>query len=170
MVWKGAPGKRVGFGVKGQVVYAWYCDAGNTPDTTAAFKENVFPAGNAQHCVDDTVNVCYNKKAILAHNDARARHGSPDLTYDREIAKAAQQQLVSVLGSCSGTGTFRGTSKQERPYKYQDCAENYYQPPNVAQDDLMSTDAATDHWVEGQAYWDYDKGAPVVTYADDAIL
>lgn len=60
----------------------------------------MFTAGNPQHCVDDTVNVCYNKKAILAHNDARVRHGSPDLTYDRAIAKAAQAHLVKTLGSC----------------------------------------------------------------------
>jgi uncharacterized protein YkwD len=170
MVWKGAAGKRVGFGVKDRVVYAWYCDAGNTPDTTAAFKDNVFTAGNPKHCVDDTVNVCYNKKAILAHNDARARHGSPDLTYNREIAKAAQAQLVSVLGSCSGSGTFKGTTKHERPYKYQDCGENYYADPNLVTDDLMSTDAATQKWLDGQSYWDYDKGAANPTYGTPAIL
>jgi hypothetical protein len=121
LVWKGQPGKRVGFGVKDRVVYAWYCDAGNTPDTTAAFKDNVFPAGSPQHCIDDTVNVCYNKKAILAHNDARERHGSPNLTYNRAIAKAAQAHLVKSLGSC-GPGMFRidfkGTTKHDRPYKY----------------------------------------------------
>lgn len=118
MVWKGQPGKLVGFGVKDSIVYAWYCDAGNTPDTTAAFKDNVFPAGSPQHCIDDTVNVCYNKKAILAHNDARERHGSPNLTYNRAIAKAAQAHLVKSLGSCGGGAAFTGTTKHDRPYKY----------------------------------------------------
>jgi len=160
IVWKGDAGKRVGFGVKGTSVYAWYCAAGNTPDTPAAFKANVFTAGNAARCVDDTVNVCYNKKAILAHNDARARHGSPDLTYDRAIAKAAQAQLVKSLGSCGGTGTFKGSTKYDRPYAYQDCSENYYVgiTYNVGTDALMSTDAATQHWLDGQSYWDYELG------------
>ena len=171
MVWKGAPGKKVGFGVKDRVVYAWYCDAGNTPATATAFKDNVFAAGNRKHCVDDTVNVCYNKKAILAHNDAKARHGSPALTYDREITKSAHAQLLEVLGTCSGAvGTFTGTIKHDRPYKYQDCGENYYQPPTLAADDLMSTDAATQHWLDGQSYWDYDAGAAASGYGAPAAL
>jgi hypothetical protein len=32
IVWKGANGKKVGFGVKGTKVVAWYCPTGNTPD------------------------------------------------------------------------------------------------------------------------------------------
>jgi hypothetical protein len=64
------------------------------------------------------VNVCYNKKAILAHNDARERHGSPNLTYNRAIAKAAQAHLVKSLGSCGGGAAFSGTTKHDRPYKY----------------------------------------------------
>jgi hypothetical protein len=161
MVWKGAAGKRVGFGVKDRLVYAWYCPAGNTPETPAAFKANVFPAGNPAHCIDDTVNVCYNKRAILAHNDARARHGAPDLTYDRAIAKAAQTQLVEALGSCTGSAAFTGTTRHQRPYKYKDCGENYYQPMNLASDDLMSTDAATQQWLDGNQYWDFNAGGAV---------
>lgn len=43
IVWKGAPGKKVGFGIRGAEVYAWYCnEAGNTPDTPDAFRKNVF--------------------------------------------------------------------------------------------------------------------------------
>jgi len=88
-VWKGQNGKKVGFGVKAGEVYAWYCPQGNTPNTAQAFKDNVFPAGNEAQCVDDTVNLCYNRKAVLANNDVRDRHGSPDLTMNRDIAKAA---------------------------------------------------------------------------------
>jgi len=133
----------------------------------------VFTAGNQEHCVDDTVNVCYNKKAILDHNDARELHGSPDLTYNRAIAKAAQAQLVKALGSCGAGGTFGGTNKHDRPYKYQECGENYYQPAalshtHISTDDLMSTNAATQHWRDGQSYWDYDKGAANPTSSDSS--
>jgi hypothetical protein len=37
MVWKGAKGKKVGFGIKGKNVYAWYCPKGNDPMTKTAF-------------------------------------------------------------------------------------------------------------------------------------
>jgi len=133
LVWKGSPGKKVGFGVKGKTVYAWYCPAGNTPETADAFKKNVFTAGEASLCVDDKVNICYNKRAVLAHNDARKRHGSPPLTYNRAIAKAAQLYLEKSLGpSCANY--FTGSTRQQRPYKYQDCHENYYRPVNAILD------------------------------------
>jgi uncharacterized protein YkwD len=54
----------------------------------------VFEAGNAEYCVDDTVNTCYNKKAVNIHNDLRIDHGSPDLTFSHDIAKAAQAELA----------------------------------------------------------------------------
>jgi len=82
-------------------VYAWYCDQpGNSPDTPDAFKKNVFQAGSKEHCIDDTVNICYNKKETLFHNDVRILHGSPGLTFNRPLAKAAQTYLKEKLGAC----------------------------------------------------------------------
>lgn len=62
IVWKGSAGKLVGFGIKDKTVIAWYCPAGNAPNDAVTFKANVFKAGNADLCVSDTVNQCYNKK------------------------------------------------------------------------------------------------------------
>lgn len=165
IVWKGETGKKVGFGVHKGVVYAWYCPAGNTPDTATAFKENVFPAGNQEHCFDGTVNVCYNRAAILAHDDAREQHGSPKFEkYDRTIAKAAQAHLEKTLGSCGKT--FTGTKKNERPYDYRGCQENYYQDAARLAGELLPPDAATKHWLGGQEWWEYEKGAADPTASD----
>jgi uncharacterized protein YkwD len=117
-------------------VYAWYCPQGNTPNTAQAFKDNVFPAGNEKQCVDDTVNLCYNRKAVLANNDVRDRHGSPDLTMNRDIAKAAQKRLAEAYPSCV-SGSFTGTTRSDRPYKYRDCSEAYF-TYNFDSDKLMS--------------------------------
>jgi len=62
MVWKGAAGKKVGFGIKKTNVYAWYCPPGNSPMTKPAFKKNVCEAGCKEWCVEETVNKCYNNK------------------------------------------------------------------------------------------------------------
>jgi hypothetical protein len=62
MVWKGAAGKKVGFGIKDTNVYAWYCPTGNSPMTKTAFQENVCEAGCPKWCVEETVNKCYNNK------------------------------------------------------------------------------------------------------------
>lgn len=59
------------------------------PDEADDFKKNVFEAGNDKLCIDDTVNTCYNKKAVNRHNDVRILHGSPDLSRSHTIAKAA---------------------------------------------------------------------------------
>jgi len=37
MVWKGAKGKKVGFGVKDDKAVAWYCLTGNEPDLATDF-------------------------------------------------------------------------------------------------------------------------------------
>jgi len=37
MVWKGAKGKKVGFGVKDDKAVAWYCLTGNEPDVATDF-------------------------------------------------------------------------------------------------------------------------------------
>jgi hypothetical protein len=37
MVWKGDANKKVGFGVKEDKAVAWYCKAGNEPETPTDF-------------------------------------------------------------------------------------------------------------------------------------
>jgi uncharacterized protein YkwD len=90
MVWKGASGKKVGFGINNNVVVAWYCPTGNDPDTSQEFKDNVCDAGCPKWCVTDSVNKCYNDKQVNKHNKLRELHGSPKLVFDHDLAKAAQ--------------------------------------------------------------------------------
>lgn len=92
----------------------------------------------------------------------RKLHGSPGLTFNRPLAKAAQAYLKDKLGSCGSLNTFKGSTKSDRPYKYQDCSENYYTA--IDSDKLMATEVATQQWIDGQGYWDFNKGAPFEGY------
>ena len=96
IVWKGVATKQVGFGVKGTRVVAWYCPSGNTPDDATSFKANVCEAGCPAECITDTVNTCYNNNQIRRHNEFRTFHGSPNLVFDQDTAKAAQTMLAKV--------------------------------------------------------------------------
>jgi phage gp16-like protein len=80
MVWKGTA--KVGFGIKGKWVIAWYCDKGSTGNN-ADFKQNV-----GEKCEKDGVNTCYNEIALKAHNVKRKEHEAKDLVYDKDMAKA----------------------------------------------------------------------------------
>lgn len=102
IVWKGKATKKVGFGINGINVYAWYCPTGNDPDQAASFKENVCEAACTKWCVTDTVNKCYNEKAIKKHNTYREYHGAGKVTFSHDIAKAAQKKLEGVINCGSG--------------------------------------------------------------------
>jgi len=65
IVWKATT--KVGFGIKGKYVIAWYCETmGNV---AGKYKENV-----VQDCVKDGVDTCYALRALNAHNVKRSRH------------------------------------------------------------------------------------------------
>lgn len=63
MIWKSST--TVGFGIhKNRSVVAWYCaKAGNLPDNTKAFSENVNDV-----CIVNGYNKCYNDMALKYHN------------------------------------------------------------------------------------------------------
>jgi len=92
----------------------------------------------------------------------RVDHGSPDLTFNHEIAKAAQAELKKRFpNSSTCAGNFVGTSSADRPHAYKDCGENYFYNSN--KETLIATDAATDRWYQGNLYWDYKNGVPSVS-------
>lgn len=75
------------FGIKGRWVYARYCDKGGeiVPDK-AKNKANL-----AQDCIQDGVDVCFQKAALQAHNEYRARHrGGRPLAPDRAASAYIQ--------------------------------------------------------------------------------
>lgn len=54
MVWKKTT--KVGFGIKGKYVIAWYCEAKGNAGSTTEFKKNV-----GEKCINaDKINTCYN--------------------------------------------------------------------------------------------------------------
>jgi hypothetical protein len=89
MSWR--PTTKVGFGVRGKFVAAWYCEvAGNpTSATTEDYKENV-----KKDCLVDGVDKCYLELALAAHNAYRAQHkGGKAL----ETYLEASQRIQAVL-------------------------------------------------------------------------
>jgi len=68
MMWKGT--KKVGFGVRGRWVIAWYCNEKGNTGNKANFIKNV-----GEHCVaSNKVNSCFNDLATEQHNAKRAQH------------------------------------------------------------------------------------------------
>jgi len=58
MIWN--DNDKVGFGVKGKWVVAWFCPGGNTPeDSQQAFVDNVNDV-----CLFEGYDRCYNKMAL----------------------------------------------------------------------------------------------------------
>lgn len=67
MVWRST--SNVSFGIKGRYVYARYCSQkGNTGD-----KDN-YIANVKKDCIKNGVDVCFEKAALDAHNEKRAKH------------------------------------------------------------------------------------------------
>lgn len=67
MVWKSTT--RVAFGIKGRWVYARYCsNAGNTGGASN------YRAEVEEDCLKDDIDVCFQRAALRAHNEKRARH------------------------------------------------------------------------------------------------
>jgi hypothetical protein len=67
MVWKATT--TVAFGIKGRWVYARYCRVAGNTGTTAGYLTNV-----EEDCLKDDIDVCFQRAALRAHNEKRARH------------------------------------------------------------------------------------------------
>jgi uncharacterized protein YkwD len=81
VVWKATT--KVGFGVKGKYVVAWYCEDQGAIGDEAAFKKNI-----EESCIQKNgVNKCYNDQALKANNKLRDDHGTEALSWDEKAAK-----------------------------------------------------------------------------------
>jgi len=138
MVWKGTT--KAAFAIKGRWVYARYCSVEGNTGTTAAFITNV-----KQDCVKDDVDVCFQRAAIKAHNEKRARHkGGTPLTAD----PAASNYIQKVLA----TGNFKGEFIV--PSQFADCGVNVYKVTGTeaeikAMEREKKAQKATDAWYSG---------------------
>jgi hypothetical protein len=77
MVWKNTA--KVGFGVKGDTVIAWYCSTKGNAGGPEDFKVNVGAV-----CLQNGYNKCYADLALTAHRTRRAGHeaGTPEIKLD----------------------------------------------------------------------------------------
>jgi len=80
VVW--ASTTKVGFGVRGRWVVAWYCETKATPADTTANESNI-----GRQCVVDVINRCLNEDALAAHNKHRMNHSTPPLKLDDLVAR-----------------------------------------------------------------------------------
>jgi len=96
MLWKSST--KVGFGIKGKFVLAYYCTVGAKDDAKSKdFKMNICRKDGCKLCTEDKAgkaygfNKCFNQLGIDKHNIYRIDHESPKFVkYDEDVAKAAQ--------------------------------------------------------------------------------
>ena len=102
MMWRKS--KKVGFGIKGKFVVAWYCPKGNDPDTSTDYKKNVCEEGKCLKCLkkdkdnnDGEWNTCYNEIALKATNVFRKEYKAKDLKTSAKNAIGAQKHAAKLL-------------------------------------------------------------------------
>jgi hypothetical protein len=69
MVWKNT--SKVGFGVKGAYVIAWYCDSKGNVGGAEDYKANI-----GTDCIKDGYNTCYAEIALTSHRLKRKEHNA----------------------------------------------------------------------------------------------
>jgi len=102
LLWKSTT--KVGFGIKGNDVVAWYCSKGNTAPAQS-YVDNV-----SDVCMVDGMNRCYNRLALGFHNEKRAlRRDTNALALDAAIAKKIQTEMDKWTKEDMDKTTFAGT-------------------------------------------------------------
>jgi hypothetical protein len=104
LIWKAS--KNVGFGIRGDMVVAWYCPTGNT-DGDKDNELNVCPKGGCiEDCVDppilkDGYSSCFNRRMERDVNIYRKESKVALVKYDVEMAKRAQKYAIEFAGGSS---------------------------------------------------------------------
>jgi hypothetical protein len=100
LVWKSST--KVGFGINGRFVVAWFCETeGNQPSTAAAFKENV-----PKNCLAGGLNTCFDAANRKVLDERRTWHGVTKATTKDDKAAVALQKLMDADKFFNeGTGT-----------------------------------------------------------------
>jgi len=145
-VW--AKTEKVGFGIRGDTVVAWYCKGGNSPRTASWFKQNVNPV-----CMTGTGDQkwyeCYNRRAVDRHNRYRIIHGtdSTGFSVDEAAAKAIQKMLDA--GNAM-------RSKSDRPAEFRNCGQNEFE--GESKERVLASNEATDKWYSGKKHYNFAAG------------
>jgi len=148
MVWKGTT--KVGFGVKGKFVVAWYCeDKGEVADA-AKSKVNV-----GKICYKHGYNRCYNDLGIAHVNKMRKNHKAKPMTFDEDAARAIQHEL--------NRSNFNGQmpEPEARAEQFLNCGQSvFYQSDRSLRHEVSTTQMATTSWYQGIKDYDFDLNAP----------
>jgi hypothetical protein len=147
MVWKNT--SKVGFGVRGKWVIAFYCEQKGNVGIPADYKANI----GAECMKTGEYNKCYAKLALAAHNKKRGFHelAKFQLTLDESMSKNLQNAINS--------NTYKGEVITS-PQLPATCSDNIFEladPAKLAT--LATSDEATEYWYRGKIYYDYKKGA-----------
>lgn len=157
MVWKGVT--KVGFGVSGKYVVAWYCE---TPGVLENPNESLKNVGKV--CYKHGYNQCYNELAITAHNKMRKNHKAEALSFDEDAARAIQHEL----NRADFSGEMPKTT--ERATTFAGCGQAiFYQDDSTKMHEVSTTNIATDEWYSGISDYDFDANAPKTVVDTDYI-
>jgi len=159
MIW--AASSRVAFGVKSPWVVAWYCPKGNDPAIGETGSKAAYEANVRTTCIEGGINVCYNDRALQAHNDKRLLHqDTPRLSMYEGAARAIQ----AIMDEPGFNGVMPAES--ERDLEFQDCAQSIFVETSSDEamiEEVATTNVATDTWYnQGNVAMDYSTGRPRV--------
>jgi len=163
MMWKST--KKVGFGIKGKYVVAWYCPKGNDPATSKDFKKNVCKKDGCKLCLEDKkgvkygYNKCYNEDAVKSTNLLRGKHNVKKVEFGKDVAKGAQAHAEKLKKDDKISSSAFGDSETRKK-----CWENTYKLPDgkdefdLAQFDSDSVNIALNDWHKQVSLYNFKDG------------
>ena len=159
-MWKAS--KKVGFGIKGKFVVAWYCPKGNDPNTPKDFKKNVCKKDGCKLCLEDKkgvkygYNKCYNEDAVKSTNLLRGKHNVKKVELGKDVAKGAQEHAEKLKKDDK-------ISKSDDS-KRKKCWENTFKLPggkeefDLTQFDKDSVNMALKEWHDQVSLYSFTDG------------
>jgi len=182
LVWKAST--KVGFGINGRFVVAWFCETeGNQPSTAAAFKENV-----PKNCLAGGLNTCFDAANRKVLDERRTWHGVTKATTKDDKAAVALQKLMDAdkfFKDGTGAPTYwdgyvndansnkkvfllklkeaalpapaAGAEDAYKAIKGKDpkCLAVAYKADAGQEVKLQSTGLAVEEWFKGEKFYDY---------------
>jgi hypothetical protein len=146
--------QKVGFGIKGRNVVAWYCKKGNTggSDKVKAYKANV-----GQKCVAEAngADECFNAAALKAINLKRKDHGSKAL-----IKGSDAKMIQGFMNAYTGTD-MKTEMKAKLDANKPNCGMNIYEYIGASAQNmriLKNTDLAVQSWYDKQMWYNFKTG------------
>lgn len=146
---------KVGFGISGGYVYAYYCKGGNVD---GKYDKNVL-----ENCLKDKYNKCYNDKAVKAHNAKRKLHFFDDekneLKVDVEAAKVLQKIMDDMDADPKKVMSEKTLRDIDRTGDYvKKCNVNVHMHTDAVEQ--HDGDYATEGWYKNSESYDYVTSKP----------